>query len=156
MTRLGVYRYRVIGNKLQRVQPIAMNGRDFVDEWLQSEWSDAIRWSASVHLTGLQNIHAGVAERHAHESDDHTLFSYGSVRGCTGDPKHFQVEFNRDPGAPTYFQIEEGENSFTMVDASPAPDPRCKGADLVPKRFEPKTSFSSSSPSLSTHSHTHN
>ena len=34
-TRLGIYRYRTIGN-VQRIQPVAMNGRDFVDEWLGS------------------------------------------------------------------------------------------------------------------------
>jgi hypothetical protein len=135
MTRMGVYRYRLVDNKLQRVQPIAMNGRDFVDEWLLSDWSDAIRWTASAHLTNLQNVHAGVAKRHAHESAVHTLFSYGPVRRCTGDSKHFQVEFDRDPGATTYFQIEEGENSFTMLDASSVPDPRCKGADLMPKHY---------------------
>jgi len=133
MTRLGVYRYSVDNNRLRRVQPIAMNGRDFVDEWLQSDWSDAVRWSAPSDLGTLQFVHAAVAKRTADRSGDHTLFSYGPVRGCTGNAKHFQVEFDRDPGSSTYFQIEQGENSFTML-AVPNPDPRCKGADLMKKQ----------------------
>jgi hypothetical protein len=133
MTRLGIYRYRILDNKLQRVQPIALNGRDFVDEWLQSDWNDSVRWSASAHLSNLQNVHIEIARRYAPKSGDHTLFSYGPVRGCTGDSKHFQVEFDRDSGSATYFQIEQGENSFTMLDASPASDPRCKGANLMKK-----------------------
>jgi hypothetical protein len=134
MTRLGIYRYRVIGDSLQRVQPIALNGKDFVDEWLQSDWSDAIHWSATTHLGDLQNVHAEVAKRIAPKSGDDAVLSYGPVRACSGDPKHFQVEFDRDPGKPTYFQIEQGENSFTMLDASPTPNSHCKGADLMQKQ----------------------
>jgi hypothetical protein len=134
MTRLGIYRYRVIGDSLQRVQPIALNGKDFVDEWLQSDWSDAIHWSATTHLGDLQNVHAEVAKRIAPKSGDDAVLSYGPVRACSGDPKHFQVEFDRDPGKPTYFQIEQGENSFTMLDASPTPNSHCKGVDLMQKQ----------------------
>ena len=134
MTHMGIYRYHVIDNELQRVQPIAMNGRDFVDEWLQADWSDAINWSASAHLDNLQKVHADVARRYAPNSGDNTLFSYGPVRGCAGDAKHFQVEFDRDSGSPTFFQIEQGENSFSMLDASSSSNPRCKGADLMKKQ----------------------
>jgi hypothetical protein len=133
MTRLGIYRYRVIGDSLQRVQPIALNGKDFVDEWLQSNWSDAVRWSATTHLGDLQKTHAEDAKRIAPKSGDDAVLSYGPVLPCSGDPKHFQVEFDRDPGKPTYFQIEQGDNSFTMLDASPVPDSRCKGSDLMQK-----------------------
>lgn len=34
MTRTGIFRYRVDGDTVLRVQPVAVNGRDFVDEWL--------------------------------------------------------------------------------------------------------------------------
>jgi hypothetical protein len=43
MTRRGVYRYRTTGKKIERIQPIAMNGRDFIDEWVKVKWSDAVR-----------------------------------------------------------------------------------------------------------------
>src|SRR5579871_732803 len=32
LTRRGIYRFQLIGNRLERIQPIAINGRDFVDE----------------------------------------------------------------------------------------------------------------------------
>ena len=47
ITRPGIYRYRVTATEFERVQPIALNGRDFVDEWLQSPWSDSKNWSAT-------------------------------------------------------------------------------------------------------------
>jgi hypothetical protein len=40
-TRPRIYRFRTSEDKLERIQPIADNARDFVDAWLQSPWSDS-------------------------------------------------------------------------------------------------------------------
>jgi hypothetical protein len=38
------------------------------------------------------------------------------------------------PDARTFFQIQEGKNSFTMLSASGKPDPHCTGHDIMPKQ----------------------
>ena len=113
MTRIGIYRYRVHGTQLERIQPIALNGRDFVDEWLQSPWSDAARWSAAETVPNLQQTHEQLDK--LRDADDSPLLNFGPVRGCIGSKTHFQVELDQNrvdgkgtsrPGPIAYFQIE--------------------------------------------------
>ncbi|HEV2618868.1 MAG TPA: hypothetical protein VGU23_02905, partial [Acidobacteriaceae bacterium] len=55
--RKGVFRYRVEGDSVMRVQPIAIDGRGFVDVWLQAPWSDAQRWSVAEGLPTFAKVH---------------------------------------------------------------------------------------------------
>ncbi len=134
MTRAAIYRYRLADDQLQRMQPIAMNGRDFVDEWLQVEWSDARHWSDPANLSILEKVHAGFRALRAPAAKNLPLFTYGAVRACSDDSKHFQVELKSDPGQTTYFRLNQGENSFSILSAGAEADQRCKGADLMRKR----------------------
>lgn len=136
-----IYRFQQEGSQLVRVQPIALNGRDFVDEWLESPWDDASRWSAPESLANLQQIHQQLDA--LREGDNAPLLTFGPVRGCTDAKAHYQVELDEEvvdgqgnsrPGSPTYFQIEEGNNSFTMLSAAATADARCTGADIMPKK----------------------
>ncbi len=133
MTRPGIYRYRVDGTTVQRVQPVAMNGRDFVDEWLLTDWSDAGHWIAAANAKSLQEEHARFDALRNPKLRPWPDITYGAVRSCSDSLTHFQVEANQDPDIHTYYQISQGENSFTMLSASPTPDPRCRGADLMQK-----------------------
>ncbi len=131
MTRTGVYRFRLANDRLERVQPIALNGRDFVDEWLQAPWSDAKRWSDEANLDSLAKEKTFFDRKN---NSGRPMLSFGAVRSCSDDLKHFQVELDLDPGPTHYFQIKQGENSFTMLSATTQPDTRCKGPDLMLKR----------------------
>jgi hypothetical protein len=135
-----IYRFELQGSQLIRVQPIAMNGRDFVDEWLESPWDDASRWSAAAGSAPLQQIHEKIAA--LRNTDDSPLLTFGPVRGCTDAKAHYQVELDEEwvddkgnsrPGSPTYFQIEEGKDSFTMLSAAANTDPRCTSPDIMAK-----------------------
>ena len=57
MTRPEIYRYQVTAEKAERIQPIAMNGRDFVDEWLESPWPESKNWVASTTEDQLGAMH---------------------------------------------------------------------------------------------------
>jgi hypothetical protein len=136
-----IYRFQVANEKLVRVQPVANNGRDFVDEWLQSPWNDAARWSTAQSLADLQQIHEKLSKLHSGE--DSPLSNYGAVRSCADSKAHYQVELDENwidakgkssPGPTTYFQIEVDKNSATMLSASATKDPRCTGADIMPKQ----------------------
>jgi hypothetical protein len=133
MTRKGIYRYRTVGNTMDRVQPIALNGRDFVDEWLQTKWSDSERWSSSANAVELKALHAKIERRMRPDANDWPMFNYGAVRACQDNPRHFQVETNEDSGGSLYFHILQGANSFTMLSVSDKPEPHCKSADLMQK-----------------------
>ncbi|MGC1462638.1 MAG: hypothetical protein WA802_10580 [Terracidiphilus sp.] len=138
-----IYRFQQQGNALIRVQPIAMNGRDFVDEWIQSPWTDASSWSAASELVQLERVHAPFAARNDSHAKEFPSAAFGAVRGCNDAGAHYQVEADLDwtdqngnsrDGGTVYFQIEEGKNSFTMLSASSQPDQHCKGPDIMPKQ----------------------
>ena len=147
MTRPAIYRYRVDATKdgkfnLQRVQPIAVNGRDFVDEWLQAPWSEVKDWSDPASLPALESAYKRIAALEDPKAKSRPEFEYGPVRRCSDSPAHFQVEFDEDwsttgtqrPATTEYFQILQGKNSFTMAGVSATPDSRCKGADIMPRQ----------------------
>jgi hypothetical protein len=131
LTRRDIYRFQLIGNRLERIQPIAINGRDFVDEWLQAPWSDAKRWSDAANLDSLAKEKTSFDLKN---NSGRPMLSFGAVRSCSDDLKHFQVELDLHPGPTHYFQIKQGDNSFTMLSAATQPNASCKGADLMPKR----------------------
>lgn len=141
--RTGIYRYRISGNQITRVQPIAMNGRDFVDEWLNSPWDESKNWNSSSDLAGLEAAHRKTKALKDAKAEGPPSFTYGPVRSCTDSQSHFQVELDEGwwveqqedwrPDKPAYFQIQEGKNSFTLLSASAQPDPHCSGADIMAK-----------------------
>jgi len=134
MTRPAIFRYEVSGETVRRVQPIAMNGRDFVDEWLTSSWEDSERWASPPNLDRLLSAHDEIKDHWKLKTAAVTSYNFGPVRGCSSPSSQFQVELDRDPGAPSYFRIERGRNSFTMVSVAEKADPLCNGPDLMPKR----------------------
>lgn len=138
MTRMTIYRYRWNGTTMQREQPVAMNGRDFVDEWIQAPWTDAATWTKQSRQ--LHELHEAynTARNAPYDEKKSIIYGYGSVLACQDDKNHFQVEIDHskpggvDTDIPEYFQIEQGKNSFTLLDASSKPDPHCGGHDLMP------------------------
>ncbi len=123
-----IYSYAMDGDHLYRVQPVAINGRNFVDVWLQSSWADASKWSSGSNTRSLRIEHTRFE---ALRRTGNVTFRFGPVRGCPTEPSRFQVELDPDSGAPLYYRLREGQNSFTMLSASATPDPRCDGADLM-------------------------
>jgi len=145
LTRSAIYRYRVAGSNSERVQPIANNGRDFVDGWLQAPWAQAVQWSAPSAIAILQQEHARIQKTWNTVSDDSPMLNYGPVLRCSDRKDHFQIEFDENQFKQqqtillraTYFQIQQGSNSFIMLSASPKPNPHCKGGDLMQARSDP-------------------
>jgi hypothetical protein len=138
MTRMGIYRYQLAAGQPVRTQPIAMNGRDFVDEWIQEPWTVTGKWSTDI--ASLRAVHEQFYGWRTAPYDEKTsvTFSYGPVLACKDDKNHFQVEIDHEPPGkaspdiPEYFQIEQGQNSFRMSSASSSPDTNCSGKSLMP------------------------
>lgn len=117
----GILSYSTNSGRLVLL-PVALNARDFVDEWLEEPWTTVEKWSESTSLSELQNAHqtsGGV---------------FGPARACRGSKDHFQVELGFDTDAPVYAQVRQNPNSFTMLSITDHPDPTCTGPDLMRTR----------------------
>lgn len=56
-TRTHILRYRLTAEHPSRVQPVARTARQFVDEWLQRPWREAVDWTAPEVRKGLEKVH---------------------------------------------------------------------------------------------------
>jgi hypothetical protein len=132
LSRTAIFRYQLVGDNLQRIQPIATNGRYFVDEWLQIPWSDAVLFSDPSTLSKLKAAHDIYAARY-NDIKNTTSYEYGPVLACRDSRKRFQVQIAVDDH-PTYYSILENGEGYTMLSAnSTQPDPACNGSDLMKK-----------------------
>ncbi|RQS02565.1 hypothetical protein DIE07_34100 [Burkholderia sp. Bp9002] len=136
MTRPGIFRYRIDGDTVHRVQPVAANGRDFVDEWLKTDDALAREWSEPVATAAtLKARQAFTAQTKAPD----TGFAYGPVRGCADSKDRYQVELdltgkNGETVTKRYALIRQERNGFTMLGLRDAAEPACRGANLMPRR----------------------
>jgi hypothetical protein len=128
--RKGVYRYAVDGDTVRRVQPIAVDGRGFVDAWLQAPWNDAKEWSLPEGLAGFQKAHDAFERG---RKDANTTYSYGPVRACLMKGQ-YEVEIDADPGGRQFYAIREGQNGYMLVNFGTTQDERCSGPDLMKGR----------------------
>ncbi|HEY4355340.1 MAG TPA: hypothetical protein VGN16_06310 [Acidobacteriaceae bacterium] len=148
--RTAVYRYRVRGDHVERVEPIAVNGRGFVDEWLESPWEEAVLQTAMSARSKLQIAHTLYAQQeHEKTHAGHETYiehTNGPVLACA-EAKTYQVQMNArrnilvvgKPGGDTqtlpktFFTIRETGSGYEMVSVSGNPNPRCAGPDLMLK-----------------------
>lgn len=136
MQRKVVYRYRVSGDTVERIQPIALNGRDFVDEWLTANDAHARNWSDPNAADGLLKArHALVASV---KDENGPSLNYGPVRACSSGKDRYQVEIDlqarkSNHSEARYGVIHQERNGFTMLSLSDKADPTCKGANLMPR-----------------------
>lgn len=130
LIRKGFYRYQVKGDDIQRIQPVADNGRDFVDAWLTTDSVMARRLSAEKSADQLMALHKSLLTRYGY---------YGSVRRCQGKEPLYQVEmtFNgtesSDKEETRYFIIEPASRGFLMKSSSNTANPDCTGPDITVK-----------------------
>ncbi|NYF78493.1 hypothetical protein [Granulicella arctica] len=126
-----VYRYRVAGDQITRVAPIATNGRGFVEEWLDMPWDEAKEQTAPEAIEGLKALHERLA---ASEKDAkaYVSYEYGPVRACSVKGR-YEVEMDAKPGGKQFYAIQEGQNGYTMVNFGTTQDERCSGPDMMKK-----------------------
>jgi hypothetical protein len=121
LVRRHVRRYRVAGESVRRVQPVAENIRDFVDEWVDSPWAEAKAWSGSD--PGLAAAHSGLqAARYK------TLGGFASIRGCRGGATQIELAGQDGPG---WFLLARGgaAGPWTMERVTRRAAAGCRGPD---------------------------
>jgi hypothetical protein len=121
--RVWIRDFSVHGNIVQRIPPVAVSPRDFVDEWIVSSWKDALTWSASTDLDGLRRAHDRAHVRHG---------EFDSVRKCSDGPERYQIAVTIGDGAQLqYFQVTGNQNNYKMKAVGEAPASQCNGPDLI-------------------------
>jgi hypothetical protein len=131
--RVWIRHYSVLGDKVKRIQPVAISPRDFVDEWIVSPWKDASHWSSKSALADLRQAHQMMSRR---ENSDNTLLEYSSVYGCSDARDHYQVEVSQETGPKfettrsVFFHVA-GRGNYTMKRVSETADPKCRGRNLL-------------------------
>lgn len=121
----AVLAYRVTGDQLTRVDPIALSPLGFVFEWLQSDWSQSAALSAPRAREDLARAHARW----------HRLTVPGSTEGTAlfvcATHADFEVEIpasvDREDGVEwLYFRVrEQGPKQFRMVALRGEPSADC-------------------------------
>jgi hypothetical protein len=129
----GVLSYSTNTGKLILL-PVALNARDFVDEWLEELWPTSERWSEPDAVSSLRPIHDRFDYSLHENGRDIQSITFGPVRGCKPGSNRFQVEIDSDDGPLMYAQVRQNPNSFTMLAITDKPSPSCTGPDIMKKR----------------------
>jgi hypothetical protein len=147
--RLVVYRYRVQGDAVTRLEPVAGNARGFVEEWLSMPWDEALAQLDSGGENDIKPVHDRFDQDRADRSENAPEWLSGSVQACTAQGR-FQVAMREErkhyvPGKPGdlatrvvdsqrryYSQLRE-DSGYRLIRVTSAPDPACGGPDLMKK-----------------------
>jgi hypothetical protein len=124
-----IYHYRVAGGQVTRVEPIAANGRGFVEEWLSMPWDEAKGQTSPEAVAGMKMVHDRI-ENADKDSKTYVSWTYGPVRACLMKGR-YEVEMDADPGGPEFYAIAETGNGYTMMNYGTTQDERCSGPDLM-------------------------
>ena len=117
-SREWVRHFSVEGDTVRRIPPFAKNAREFVEEWIQSPWSEAQAWTASG--ANLKAVHDRL---HAKPNGE-----FQSVRRCGAVMTQIEI-VNEELDTRTVFEVSGTEN-FTMTRVSATPDLKCSGKNL--------------------------
>ena len=137
--RAAVRHYRINGEKVKRIDPLALSPRDFVEESMTSDWKEVALWSEDQARVAMRAIHQKQAKKYAE-------FVYPTMH-CPSTPDLWQVgldfnpHFNTPPSPETiYFLVRwRPPFRFSMVNVSNHPWPGCTEKD--PSADEDRTLF---------------
>jgi hypothetical protein len=144
--RRVIYRYTVDDNgRVHRVNPLGINARGFVEEWLSAPWSESKDFSVGESISSLQTAHELFNPPSKPGDDQFVGHSFGPIRACATQGV-FQVQMNSTlertvPGKPggeskplpsNYFHVREVKDGYLMLSAPTEPDPTCARPNLAP------------------------
>jgi hypothetical protein len=124
--RVWIRHFRVAGDSVARIQPVAVSPRDFVDEWIVAPWAQAKDWSRKDRMTLLHAAHE-IAQGEKKDEG----FEFSAAQKCSDAPDHYQITLApMDESKPSYFQLR-GTGAFTMLSVDRAPAKACAGRNIL-------------------------
>jgi hypothetical protein len=141
LVRTHILKYSVTSDRVRRVQPVAVNAEQFVEEWLSRPWVEAVQWSDSARRRALQDRH----ERLKLE----TLGYLPYIQYCPPDRTQMEISFlaNFPPAIPApnelLFVVREiTPNVFRMMNIVSQQIPGCstpEPANGLPQHLLPES-----------------
>jgi hypothetical protein len=131
-TREYVRHYAIDHDTIKRIDPLALSPRDFVSEWLATDWRESAHWSESANRKAMLDWH-----NELHRDNLFGDFIY-PTRHCPSKPDLWQVGIDlgdgtpvgSPPSNPVYFTVRwRPPYRFSMVGVSDKPDPACTEKD---------------------------
>ncbi len=141
VSRKGVIRYSVTPTGVRRVEPLAMNGRDSIVEWLELPRKEAAEFADE----GPGSLTWQMFQNFTYEGKGTNASvpypSFGAVRACKDSKTHFQAEITSQlfdssakgsrPGPAYFVQLQEVPNGYRIHAVTHASESSCTGLDLM-------------------------
>jgi hypothetical protein len=124
LSSVSLMNYKVIDDEVVRVQPVALNPVNFVDEWARRPWQDARDWSAPGNLSSLHNRHLKL---HRQSATDFVAF-----RSCAiASTSEVEAAENAGDGPSHFFLVKKSADSFAMLRVSDHATESCRGPNRL-------------------------
>jgi hypothetical protein len=126
--RRHVETYAITGDRIRRIQPVAFNVRDFVEEWLRVPWAEAQHWSAPA--PDLADSHRALV---ASIRLENSYYEFGAIRRCERGLHQITltaVPLDHGSFVETWYVFVSGDGPFRVERASRTPSAACTGHDL--------------------------
>jgi hypothetical protein len=125
--REAIRHFLIDGDRVRRIDPVALSPRDFVDEWLTQNWNASATWSASPMMQQWhRRLHADFVAGHFSDVTMHCQTP--DLWQVTFQPKNAQKNFEPEP--KVYFLVRwRPPYHFTMVNVVDKPWPLCTQED---------------------------
>jgi hypothetical protein len=126
-THPAILNYRLDGMNFHRVQPVAEDPEDFIEEWLISPWNVSSEWTQADHRSDLyrryKSLQSFVKKRSGIESMD-------AGHNCDKESDLRQVEFtfgdkNKNPLTLYFLLRRDKPEEFMLMDITPSPRSDC-------------------------------
>ena len=133
LIRPHVLKFKVEGERAERVAPVALKPEDFADEWVSMKWDEAARWSDPSRLAELKDWHAELNKGDEAFHGSEILF----VRPCGRAAGEWLVGVGlyADAGAARapniFFTVARERGALIMRGVSDSQLPGCGGAKPV-------------------------
>jgi hypothetical protein len=124
--RKYVLHYKLDGDTVRRIEPIALTPQDFVEEWLTRTWNEIAEWSEPQ-----------LAEWHKKLHKDQVHGDFDAVRRCV-DPGQWQASLSLDGKTRYFLVLDRGDYRYRMLRVSQNPRPDCKGENEMLGSRDPK------------------
>ena len=132
LPREGVFHYEIHNGKVTRTDPFALGPRDFVDEWLKTDWRESSTWSEAANRRAMSDW------RSKSVRDGMTGDYLDPTMQCRAMPDLWQVGLSlaSEPESPNakpdqvYFLVRwHPPYQFRMVAVTDKPSPDCTERD---------------------------
>jgi hypothetical protein len=133
LAREGIFHYEIEHGAVKRTDPFALGPRDFVDEWLKTDWLESSHWSEGPNRRAMLEWRRKYVDKKAPNGE----FLYPTMH-CPTTPDLWQVGLNLTPeldsendrAQKTYFLVRwHPPYQFRMVDVRDSAWPSCTSKD---------------------------